>query len=80
MTNIGNQTMKVGRVVRFKSRVPSRVSKLDTCFETADFDTPIFLAASVNPPWSTTVANASISVKRSITYPIHQQNYPLYIG
>lgn len=38
----------------------------DTCLETADLEIPIFFAASVKPPWSTTVAKASISVSRSI--------------
>ena len=38
--------------------------------ETADFEMPIFLAASVKPPWSTTVAKASISVRRSMVAPL----------
>src|SRR3990167_2692264 len=57
------------RVVRFSSRAPRRASRAETCFETADFEIHIFLAASVKPPWSTTVAKASISVNRSIVFP-----------
>ena len=39
-------------------------------FAAADFEMPIFLAASVKPPWSTTMAKASISVSRSILHPL----------
>jgi hypothetical protein len=56
--------------VRFRRRAQRRASSAETCLETADFEIPIFLAASVKPLWTTPVAKASISVNRSIVVPM----------